>query len=137
MSVFCCVGALALGSWLDRVDVDRLGWFLCERQVNSGGFNGRPEKLADVCYSWWVLSSLALIKRQHWIDQDKLKAFIFECQDDEGGISDKPGNMVDLFHTFFGVAGLSLLGHEGLVRINPAFAMTDSTLEACGIPILF
>jgi geranylgeranyl transferase type-2 subunit beta len=47
-TVFCCVGALKLGGAIDRVDRDRLGWFLCERQVKSGGFNGRPEKLADV-----------------------------------------------------------------------------------------
>lgn len=30
---------------------------------------GRPEKLPDVCYSWWVLSSLAMIGRLHWIDK--------------------------------------------------------------------
>lgn len=27
-----------------QVDMDRLGWWLCERQTLSGGFNGRPEK---------------------------------------------------------------------------------------------
>ena len=28
------------------------------------GLNGRPEKLPDVCYSWWVLASLAILNRQ-------------------------------------------------------------------------
>jgi hypothetical protein len=37
--------------------------------IESGGFNGRPEKLADACYSWWVGSSLAMIDRLHWIHQ--------------------------------------------------------------------
>ena len=37
---------------VDRIDADLLGWWLCERQLKSGGFNGRPEKLPDVCYSW-------------------------------------------------------------------------------------
>ena len=31
--------------------------------------SGRPEKLPDVCYSWWVLASLSIIGRLHWIDK--------------------------------------------------------------------
>lgn len=31
--------------------------------------SGRPEKLPDVCYSWWVLASLSMIGRIHWIDK--------------------------------------------------------------------
>jgi len=53
-SVFCCVGALALTGSLDLVDKDLLGWWLCERQVKSGGLNGRPEKLPDVSKSFQV-----------------------------------------------------------------------------------
>lgn len=110
-AVFCCVGALALTGSLHHVDKDLLGWWLCERQVKSGGLNGRPEKLPDVhfsslgiffsfyfscnglwssypvstvslqvCYSWWVLSSLTMIDRAHWIDKDKLIKFIIDCQ---------------------------------------------------------
>lgn len=30
---------------------------------------GRPEKLPDVCYSWWVLASLKIIGRLHWINK--------------------------------------------------------------------
>lgn len=103
---FCCVGALEIVNAIDLIDKDLLGWWLCERQVSSGGLNGRPEKLADVCYSWWVLSSLASIEKLDWIDQEKLKEFILECQDEEeGGISDKPGNVHDVYHTCFGVTG--------------------------------
>jgi geranylgeranyl transferase type-2 subunit beta len=46
--IFCCVGALAITGSLDLVDKDLLGWWLCERQVKSGGLNGRPEKLPDI-----------------------------------------------------------------------------------------
>ena len=56
---------------------------------------GRPEKLPDVCYSWWVLASLKIIGRIHWIDKNKLEKFILACQDDEtGGFADRPGDMV-------------------------------------------
>ena len=78
--VFTCVGALSIARRLDLVDIDRLGAWLSERQLPNGGLNGRPEKLEDVCYSWWVVSSLAMIKRLHWIDGDKLSNFILKCQ---------------------------------------------------------
>lgn len=78
--VFTCVGALAIAQRLDLVNKDRLGGWLSERQVEEGGFNGRPEKLPDACYSWWVGASLAMIDRLHWIDGSKLAAFILRCQ---------------------------------------------------------
>ncbi|KAL7228077.1 hypothetical protein ACSBR2_006910 [Camellia fascicularis] len=72
-----------------------------QRKVKSGGLNGRPEKLPDVCYSWWVLSSLVMIDRVQWIHKEKLVKFILDCQDKEkGGISDRPDDAVDVFHTF-------------------------------------
>ncbi|XP_059286631.1 geranylgeranyl transferase type-2 subunit beta 1-like isoform X3 [Lycium ferocissimum] len=128
--IFCCVGALAITGSLHHVDKDLLGWWLCERQVKSGGLNGRPEKLPDVCYSWWVLSSLILIGRVHWIDKEKLAKFILDCQDKEkGGISDRPDDAVDVFHTYFGVAGLSLLEYPGLKPIDPAYALPVSVVN--------
>ena len=78
--IFTCVGALAIAGRLDLIDKDRLGGWLSERQLSNGGLNGRPEKLEDVCYSWWVISSLAMIGRKHWIDGDKLAKFILSCQ---------------------------------------------------------
>ena len=52
--VFTCVGALAIAGALDACQRDLLSWWLCERQTPGGGLNGRPQKEADVCYSWWV-----------------------------------------------------------------------------------
>lgn len=78
--ILTCVGALAIAGRLDLVDKDRLGGWLSERQLENGGLNGRPEKLEDVCYSWWVASSLAMIGKLHWIDGPKLAKFILQCQ---------------------------------------------------------
>ena len=78
--IFACVGALSIADRLDLVDKDRLAAWLSERQLPNGGLNGRPEKLEDVCYSWWVLSSLAMIGKLHWIDGEKLATFILKCQ---------------------------------------------------------
>lgn len=118
--VYTCLGALSIAKRLDLVDRDKLGAWLSDRQVPEGGLNGRPEKKEDVCYSWWVGTSLAMIDRLHWIDGDKLARYILKCQDMEsGGLSDRPGDMVDVFHTHFGLCGLSLLKYPGLEEVDP------------------
>ncbi|KAI7981667.1 Geranylgeranyl transferase type-2 subunit beta 1 [Camellia lanceoleosa] len=102
--VFCCVGALAITGSLYHIDKDLLGWWLCERQVKSGGLNGHPEKLPNVCYSWWVLSRLIMIDRVQWIHKEKLVKFILDCQDKEKvGMSDRSDDVVDVFRLYFGV----------------------------------
>ena len=99
--IYCCVGFLSIMNRLSLINVDLLGWWLAERQLPSGGLNGRPEKLQDVCYSWWVISSLKIIGKLDWINTEKLKEYILSCQDDEtGGFSDRPGNMVKILLLF-------------------------------------
>jgi len=134
--VYCCVGALAITHSLQHINADLLGWWLCERQLPSGGLNGRPEKLPDVCYSWWVLSSLKVIGKLHWIDKEKLCRFILASQDEEtGGFADRPGDVVDPFHTLFGIAGLSLLEHDpiGIKSIDPVFCLPVECIQRLGI----
>ncbi|KAH8154725.1 uncharacterized protein LAJ45_01256 [Morchella importuna] len=126
--IFTCLGALRIGGALERLmsqdQINVLGDWLCERQLPSGGLNGRPEKLEDVCYSWWVVSSLAMVGRVGWVDGGRLEAFILGCQDVEGGgFADRAGDVADVFHTVFGVAGLSLLGYEGLEEVDPVYCM--------------
>lgn len=129
-NIFTCLAALTIAGRLDLVKQEKLGRWLSERQVPGGGLNGRPEKQEDVCYSWWVLSSLAMINRTHWIDREALIKFILKSQDSiNGGISDSPGHMVDVWHTCFGLAGLSLLGYTGMGMVDPVFCMPRSTVE--------
>ncbi|QRV83367.1 terpenoid cyclase [Ceratobasidium sp. AG-Ba] len=132
--VWVCLGTLAILDRLDEVDQPTLAWWLAERQLPNGGLNGRPEKLEDVCYSFWVLSSLCILKKPHWIDADSLAKFILSAQDfDAGGIADRPGDMADVFHTIFGVAGLSLLGYPGLVDLDPVYCMPADIIEKRGL----
>jgi len=137
--IWCSVGALAIGGAVDStVDADVLGWWLCERQLASGGLNGRPEKKQDVCYSWWVLSSLAMLSRISWIDRKKLGLYILSCQDTtDGGFSDRPGNVADVFHCYFGIAGLSLLGFGSFTAIDPVYALPASVCARLKLPIRY
>jgi geranylgeranyl transferase type-2 subunit beta len=138
---FCAIGFLGVTNQLSLIDEDRTCMWLAARQTHLGGFNGRPEKLADVCYSWWVLSCFYMMKRQDFIDLKLLEKFILECQDEEdGGFADRPGNCNDVFHTFFGVAALSLMntsiygsGEKGLTKINPFFAIPYEVLNRIGV----
>lgn len=124
------MGFLSITHNLHKLQIEKLAWWLCERQLKAGGLNGRPEKLPDVCYSWWVLSSLTILGRSHWISAEKLKEFILSCQDtDTGGFSDRPNNLPDIFHTLFGVGALSLLGYPNLKRINPTFCMPAEVVD--------
>lgn len=124
--LFTCLGALALCDGLSSVD-DRTASWLSERQVlPSGGFNGRPEKLPDVCYSWWVLLGLAMLKKAHWISFEHLETFILQCQDlENGGFADRPDNQTDVFHTCFAITALSLMNPEkyGLKPVDPIYCM--------------
>ena len=127
---FCCIGFLSVTNQLDLLDKIQTGRWLAERQTHLGGFNGRPEKLPDVCYSWWVLSSMFMIGTEDFFDKDLLIKFILECQDDElGGIGDRPGNCHDVFHTFFGLCGLSLLKYGNLNLIDPTYAIPKKDVD--------
>lgn len=128
--IYTCVGCLALCDELNRVN-DKTPVWLSERQVlPSGGFNGRPEKLPDVCYSWWVLLSLAILGKDHWISFEHLEKFILECQDFEhGGFSDRPDNQTDVYHTCFALAGLSMVAQKkyGLKPVDPVLCLPKHT----------
>ena len=135
--VFCCIGALAILDSLHVVDSEPLAWWLAERQLPSGGLNGRPEKKEDVisrfsneqvCYSWWVLSCLDILGKRDYISRDKLIEFILSSQDSDGGIADRPEDLPDVFHTLFGIAGLALLDYPGLESVDPRYCMPKSCL---------
>ncbi|KAF8316767.1 rab geranylgeranyltransferase [Clavulina sp. PMI_390] len=130
-----CTGTLAiLDAIEEEVDVDTLAWWLAERQLPNGGLNGRPEKLEDVCYSFWVLSTLSILQRLHWIDAPALIRFILSAQDHEGGgIADRPEDMADVFHTIFGLAGLSLMGYPQLAGLDPVYCMPAELIEKMGL----
>jgi len=145
--IFCCIASLAMTKSLHLLDSSTyqlLGFWLSERQCDSGGLNGRPEKQADVCYSWWILSSLSILDQVSWIHTRKLEDFILKCQDDvDGGIADRPGDMPDVFHTFFGIAGLSLLNYLHGVdtgstydyrKIDSIYALPTDVVRKMGLP---
>lgn len=124
-NVFCVVSLLAiLGCLEEEIDREALIEWLVWRQLPNGGLNGRPEKLEDVCYSWWIMSALVTLDAAHLIDTSALESFILACQDPvQGGFADRPGDVGDVFHTLFGVAGLSFVEFPGIGAIDSRFCL--------------
>lgn len=48
LQIYCCLGALAIADSLHHVNADMLGWWLCERQLPSGGLNGELERVTRI-----------------------------------------------------------------------------------------
>jgi len=117
---FCCLAGLSLLDMLSSMgglEKKRLCRWLALRQQVEGGLNGRPGKAPDVCYTWWVLSSTAMLglamhpqhPPSHFCHAEPLRAFVHSCMSADGGVAAHPGDDPDPFHTFFGLAGLALL----------------------------
>jgi geranylgeranyl transferase type-1 subunit beta len=62
-------------------------WCL-SRQIS--GFQGRPNKLADVCYGFWIGASLGIIDAFDLVNHQELRKFIGKCQPKMGGFGKNP-----------------------------------------------
>ena len=117
---FCGVASLILLNKLDVIDMNKLLYWLTNRQMSKeGGFSGRTNKLVDSCYSFWqasVFSMITIADKERFSFSDELlfnqlalQSYItLCCQEPSGGLMDKPGTRPDLFHTNYSLCGLSL-----------------------------
>ena len=117
------LAALALMGTLDRLPRPEatIGWCM-GRQV--GGFQGRPGKDEDTCYSFWIGASLALLGVPKMIHVNALCTFCNSCQFAVGGISKHAGAYPDVLHTHYAICGLALTGQPGLQPIDVRLGIT-------------
>ncbi|KAK1933321.1 prenyltransferase and squalene oxidase repeat family protein [Babesia divergens] len=114
--VYCGTAALKLLGCLEHIDTDRLRRWCLMRQTAQLGFQGRPHKLVDVCYSFWIGGTLALLgespSSSYTLSNLMLRAYIL-CisQNPLGGFRDKPGKSVDLYHTCYALSALEIISH--------------------------
>lgn len=89
---FCALASLALLGELDTAlapaERARVAHWLVARQET--GFNGRPHKPVDTCYSFWVAAALTLLGHGDWIDQPRNTAFLLTTQGRTGGLAKWP-----------------------------------------------
>ncbi|XP_019877911.1 geranylgeranyl transferase type-1 subunit beta [Aethina tumida] len=125
-STFCAIAALKLSNQLHRLSDAQfraLRLWLINRL--NGGFNGRPNKPFDTCYSFWTGGTLKILNSYQFIDTEDCEKFILTTQDKYGGISKTINSVPDPMHTCLGLAGLSLMGVEGLSPIYPDLMITE------------
>lgn len=77
------------------------------------GMCGRPNKLEDTCYSYWVGGTLHLLNEAHLLDGWALRDYVLSCQSTYGGFGKLVGEMPDKLHSFYSLAWLSLSVEQG------------------------
>lgn len=113
-STYCSVAALSLIDRLsDLPERSKLEhWLVSRQQSFHGGFNGRVEKLEDVCYSFWCGASLQILGIHHLVSIPHDAQWLLSCQTSIGGISKTPDDHPDVMHSYLALAALSLHAQE-------------------------
>ncbi|TRY61325.1 hypothetical protein TCAL_06660 [Tigriopus californicus] len=129
-STYCGLAALQLMDRLDALgSVQRrkmIRW--CVNRLNEG-FNGRPNKLDDTCYTFWLGGALTILDPfpdiPNFIRQ--VTPFVLETQDViTGGLSKSSDGSADILHTYLGLAGLSLAEFPGLNKVTPTLNIAQN-----------
>ncbi|KAL3866453.1 hypothetical protein ACJMK2_043749 [Sinanodonta woodiana] len=127
-STFCAIASLALMNRLEHTFTPKKfqklkRWCLFRQQ---SGFDGRPNKPVDTCYSFWVGATLKLLDVYDLSNAKFNRSFLMETQHHlTGGFSKWPSHNPDALHAYFGVCGLSLLGESGVEKMHPALNFSE------------
>eukprot|EP01137_Pigoraptor_chileana_P008009 Opistho-2@54328 len=129
-STYCAVASLQLLGKLDTAltadERDRLvRWCLMRQEC---GFHGRPNKLQDTCYSFWIGASLKILGAFEMIDEQANRGFLLRTQSEKiGGFGKHEDSLPDILHSYFGIAAFSLMEMENLSPLNAALNVTQRT----------
>lgn len=112
---FCAVASLIMLEKTSLADCERaLEWCLMRQMDLEGGFNGRPNKLVDSCYTFWIGAAIVMLKDVLNIPQEvqictpeALQAYVMVACQSPMGLFDKPGSSPDYYHTAYSLGGLS------------------------------
>ena len=120
--VHCGIGILYILGRLQDLDLYKCVRFIAMRQdAFSGGFNGRPNKLVDSCYSWWLGTASRILADHFNIEPfwnvEAMSRYIIQCcQLSSGGFCDSPPSFADTFHTCFALSGLCMVGSGEIIN---------------------
>lgn len=121
----------ALVDWLLTRQVPRIRTVTSLTGDEVSGFQGRTNKPADSCYSFWIGATLDILGKYDLVQFDLLKSFIMSCSS-MGGFGKLPGvvsrsatllrlrspQYPDVLHTYFSLCGLSLGGFPGIKPVH-------------------
>lgn len=102
------------------------------------GYQGRPEKVVDACYQFWVGASIRLLLPNAPLSHDveRERHFLYLCQSRRmGGLAKHPGEYSDIYHTYLGLAALALTNHPSMRCIDPGINITHESLSRLRVAI--
>ncbi|KAI9373303.1 serine/threonine protein kinase [Aspergillus egyptiacus] len=92
------------------------------------GFNGRCNKYADTCYSFWNTATLDMLGELPMIDAGRNRQYLLEkTQHLVGGFGKGVGEPPDLLHSYFGMVSLAFQREQGLDAIDPALFCANTS----------
>ncbi|KAJ3170709.1 Geranylgeranyl transferase type-1 subunit beta [Geranomyces variabilis] len=126
-STYCAVASLQLLGKLHLLPRrDDLVYWLLSRQKD--GFNGRPNKASDTCYSFWVGATLQMLGAYQFVDTVALKAFLQLTHSKHGGFGKEAGDHPDLLHSYLGLSGIAIAKLSPDVHpLNTALGLSRDT----------
>lgn len=134
--VHCAVGILHILGKLDMLDLPALVRWISMRQMDyTGGFNGRPNKLVDSCYSWWIGTACKILSEHlhippFWNERAMADYILRISQQQNGGFCDHAPSGADPFHTMYALGGLCVCGGRETGRDDMELPELD-TIMCC------
>lgn len=130
-TTFCALAALDLCGRLDELAPDTVAglirWLLFRQEE---GFNGRPNKPIDTCYSFWIGAALKILDAFEFTNFERNREYLMSTQNAlRGGFAKWPDVTTDPFHAYFGLCGLSFLNEEGLLPVMPSLNISMRSYE--------
>ncbi|KAJ5954357.1 hypothetical protein N7501_008636 [Penicillium viridicatum] len=98
--------------------------------ISCAGFNGRCNKYADTCYSFWNGATLMMLDQYSVVDEGRNRRYLLEkTQHLVGGFGKGPGDPPDLLHSYFGMVSLAFQGEAGLNPVDPTMGSSERTVR--------
>jgi len=94
------------------------------------GFCGRPNKLEDSCYTFWIGATLKILGvLEDVVELNHVRSYVLDCEGNMGGFAKWCDCDPDPYHTHHSFYGLSILNLDQLPEIHPAFGTTLSVFR--------
>lgn len=136
---YCAVSSLSILGAVGRVRRSDAVRYCCRRVASfepthcgATGFQGRPNKPCDTCYTFWVGATLAQLDALDLVDVEAIRNFVFACQAHSGGVAKHEAMFPDPMHTCLALKGLACLesvaatsrGSDAMKVLDPVLGCT-------------